>query len=214
MLAVRKGLKLKKGFKWFGFALFPLLFIICAVILLLPSNCVYACSCIEPESPQVQLQKSVAVFKGKVMNINRPTNIGEGFLNPVKVTFAVSESWKGSSDKTLVVSTNPDGASCGFSFKQGQEYVVYANGTATELVTTICTRTRTIGDASEDLSVLGKGTVPVQDTAVTPAPTTATSKPESGFNFPIFIPLVIVGMSLFLGFGFFIFKFAFDRNRQ
>jgi hypothetical protein len=211
MLAERKRLKLSK-YKWFGFVLVPL--IICAITLFSPSRCAYACSCTEPESPQVQLQKSVAVFKGKVVNIERPSNVGDAFASPVKITFDVSESWKGTSNKTLVVDTNPDGASCGFSFKQGQEYLVYANGTTTDLVTTICTRTRTIGDANEDLSVLGKGTIPVQNTATTTAPTPTATQSDSGFNFPIFIPLIIVGMSLFIGFGFFIFKFAFDRNRQ
>ena len=48
--------------------------------------------------------------------------------DPVKVTFEVSKIWKGPDYKTLVVTTARDGASCGYPFKQDEEYIVYAYG--------------------------------------------------------------------------------------
>lgn len=122
---------------------------------------VSACSCVSPfPSPQESLEKSAAVFAGKVTNIDIPNEIIISSTDPVAVTFNVSEIWKGPDYRTLVVTTARDGVSCGYSFKQGEEYIVYAYEEEDKLSTNICWRTGLIADAGEDLQVLGKGNLP------------------------------------------------------
>jgi hypothetical protein len=45
---------------------------------------------------------------------------------------------------------------CGFPFKKGEQYLVYAYKLHDQLHTTICTRTRPAGSATEDLNYLRK----------------------------------------------------------
>jgi hypothetical protein len=72
-----------------------------------------------------------------------------------KVSFRVSEVWKGPEQDTLEVSTPRYEASCGYSFKEGQEYLVYAEGK--KMKVTYCGRTTLLSKASADLEVLVNG---------------------------------------------------------
>lgn len=122
---------------------------------------VSACSCASPfPSPQESLKKSTVVFAGKVTGMDIPNGIVISTADPVLVTFDVSEIWKGPDYKTLVVTTARDGVSCGYSFEQGEEYIVYAYGEEDKLSTNICSRTELIANAKEDLQGLGKGNLP------------------------------------------------------
>jgi hypothetical protein len=61
---------------------------------------------------------------------------------------------------SLVWVTTPDsGPSCGFHFKRGAEYLVYADGPHTDLWTTKCSRTRSLGRARGDVRRLGTPSV-------------------------------------------------------
>lgn len=119
-----------------------------------------ACSCVYPDPPQESLKKSTAVFAGKVTNMDIPNGIVISSADPVIVNFDVSEIWKGPDYRTLIVTTARDGASCGYSFEQNEEYIVYAYGEEDELITNICTRTNLFANAQEDLKELGKGNLP------------------------------------------------------
>jgi hypothetical protein len=88
------------------------------------------------------------VFAGEVVDLKR------GF-GTNKVSFRVSEVWKGPEQDTLEVSTPRYEASCGYSFKEGQEYLVYAEGK--KMKVTYCGRTTPLSKASADLEVLGNG---------------------------------------------------------
>ena len=63
--------------------------------------------------------------------------------------------WKGPEQDTLEVRTPRYEASCGYSFKEGQEYLVYAEGK--KMKVTYCGRTTLLSKASADLEVLGNG---------------------------------------------------------
>jgi hypothetical protein len=111
-----------------------------------------ACSCAPPPPPKDALKTATAVFQAKVTKIEK----GE---RTYTVTFEVSRSWKGISSDTVVVKTATDGAACGFGFEVDKEYLVYCYGKAdTGLQTNICTRTRTLEFAKEDIEALGEGT--------------------------------------------------------
>ncbi len=138
-----------------------LLFFIFIIISLISVNIASACSCAQNPLPTGALQDSTAVFAGKVTNIEVPSGLVIiSSADPVKVTFEVSKLWKGQSYKTLVVTTSRDGASCGYSFKEDEEYVVYTYGEENKLSTNICSRTKLLSNAQEDLAALGEGNIP------------------------------------------------------
>jgi hypothetical protein len=64
------------------------------------------------------------VFAGVVRDLDRPAAAGSG--DPVVVTFAVSEVYKGEVSATMRVLTPADGAVCGYQFVEGNRYLVHA----------------------------------------------------------------------------------------
>ena len=126
----------------------------------------YGCSCIVPGTPSEELEKSAAVFTGKVLSIEKnqrlkipvvssddPTDIAR----KLKVNFQVDRVWKGYASETMSLGTAQYGASCGFTFVEGGEYLVYSRDGAT---VSLCSRTKLISDAQEDLDALGAGNPP------------------------------------------------------
>ena len=66
--------------------------------------------------------------------------------------------WKGpSSYETTSLTTARSDASCGFTFVEGKEYIVYSRDGAT---VSLCSRTRPVAYAHEDLDELGEGQKP------------------------------------------------------
>lgn len=128
----------------------------------------------EPGPPQEELGDSAAVFAGEVVGIEVQDR-GEGQVfssaDPVAVTFRVSKVWKGPAFETLVVITARNGASCGYTFNVGQEYLVYTRGRQTLLETSICSRTQVYARYGEDIAALGPGIVPASGQAPRITPT-------------------------------------------
>lgn len=112
------------------------------------SDAVFACSCVMPPGPEAARDASDAVFSGKVTGIARSGRM-------LEVTIQVDRAWKGAPCGELTLETAADGATCGFGFEEGKSYLVYA---AEEggLTTNLCTRTRSIDQAEEDLAALGE----------------------------------------------------------
>lgn len=81
----------------------------------------YACSCVMPAEPLEALEKSTAVFVGKVVDMKEPSqgNIISS-ADPVKVTFEVDSSWKGVEGNQVTLTTALSSASCGFEFVEGK----------------------------------------------------------------------------------------------
>jgi hypothetical protein len=115
-----------------------------------------ACSCVPPAPPKESLEKSHAVFSGKVTKIEDVADFERA------VTLEVATSWKGVDQKELVIYTARDGAACGYGFEKGKSYLIYAHSTKVGekkvLGTNICTRTCLLADAKGDLKELGEGT--------------------------------------------------------
>jgi len=123
----------------------------------------FACSCVAPWPPTEALAGATAVFVGKVSNLDVSTGLLTSSADPVEVTFQVSKVWKGPVHSTLLATTARSGASCGYGFERGQEYLVYARGTETELEVSLCSRTQPLSAADEDLAVLGQGNIPTAE---------------------------------------------------
>ncbi len=144
---------------------FLLLLVIIASMLTIETDSAYACSCVIPGPPDEELANSSAVFAGKVINLAEPF---AGFgpvssADPIKVTFQVDKVWKGSVSQTTIISTARSGASCGYTFEKGGEYIVYAYGTENDLSVSLCSRTQSLNTAEDDLAVLGAGAAPLAD---------------------------------------------------
>ncbi|MDD3283997.1 MAG: hypothetical protein PHZ07_00145 [Patescibacteria group bacterium] len=122
---------------------------------------VSACSCIQPLSPEESLKQATSVFVGKVINIDIPKKIFIESSDPIKITFEVSQIWKGPNYKIIILTTARDQASCGYPFEQNEEYIVYAYDKENKLNTNICSRTKLLTNAQEDLISLGSGVLPI-----------------------------------------------------
>lgn len=126
-------------------------------------NEAHACSCMVPESPEIEMEKFQAVFSGKVTEIEEthPSEPLFSSLDPVLVTFDIDRIWKGLDEKnqTVTVTTSASSASCGFYFQEHVEYVVYAyqHDADSKLEVSLCSRTNTVENAAEDLEKLGEG---------------------------------------------------------
>jgi hypothetical protein len=125
----------------------PLIFLIA-----LSNNFLYACSCSSPQSPEKEFLSADVVFTGKVVKIEQANNLaGELVIN---ATFEVIKPYKGSNDKLITVNTAPHGKSCGISFEQNKQYLVYASINLGKLSANSCGRTSELERSAEDLKVL------------------------------------------------------------
>ena len=132
-------------------------------LLFAPVGTALACSCADP-GPSCQNTFQVdAVFTGTVLSITAlpddgpPLRPGEARMpRSLRVELSIGEAFRGIQGSTVSLTTAGSGPACGYNFKQGERYLVYAYRAkdSDELVTGICTRTRPIADASEDLEFL------------------------------------------------------------
>lgn len=128
----------------------------------LPPGCdTGLCSCVGPETAADALQSADAVFAGRVVSV-RDTVLDEPDFPewPRRVvTLRVDRAWKGVEAETVTVLTGMGGGDCGFPFRVGETYLVYArrggrDGTG-PLATGICGRTALFAHADKDLRELG-----------------------------------------------------------
>ena len=117
-----------------------------------------ACSCLPSGPPCQNLFQSDAVFVGTVTGI-RPMRTPETerpVLERRIVAFSVEKGVRGIDGSTVDVRTGSGGGDCGFDFKIGERYVVYAyRHPDGSLSTGICSRTRLAAEAAEDLAYFG-----------------------------------------------------------
>jgi hypothetical protein len=140
------------------------------LIIVIPTPRAFACTCAPPPPPSVAWSETSAVFSGRVINVvfSSPSAGGtSSSLDPITVTLEMLRSWKGPSSREIQVSTANSSASCGYTFRRTEEYLVYAQGNSGELQVSLCSRTAPLADAADDLAFLSPA-----------APTLAT--PQSG----------------------------------
>ena len=131
---------------------------------------VHACSCAQPGTPSEELEKFSAVFAGRVVSIRHsfdPDAASVSRDDRTTVGFEVSAVWKGTVREDMYITTPPTGGSCGFTFVEGEEYIVYAHDSAygdDSYTVGICSRTALLGQAQEDIDVLGEGHAPLAGT--------------------------------------------------
>ncbi len=134
--------------------------------LALPSPA-HACSCAEPPPPALALQRAAAVFEGTAI-----AAIASDDGQTANVGLRVSRQWKGTPGETISVMTAANPATCGFPFESGKTYLVYAETMNGQLAVSLCSRTRPIEAADDDIASLGlQQDTPTGDPVATrPAP--------------------------------------------
>ena len=91
---------------------------------------VHACKCAQPGTPSEELEKFATVFAGRVVSIQHSYDPNTASVSPedrTTVGFEVSTVWKGTVHEDMHITTPPIGGSCGFSFVEGKEYIVYGH---------------------------------------------------------------------------------------
>ena len=132
---------------------------------------VHACKCAQPGSPSEELEKFSAVFAGRVVSIQHSYDPDGVSVTPEDrsiVGIEVSAVWKGIVHEDMYITTPPTGGSCGFSFIEGEEYIIYAYDSPYAdggYTSGICSRTAPLGQAQEDLDALGEGHSPQSGTS-------------------------------------------------
>lgn len=133
----------------------------------------HACSCAYPHTPSEALERSAAVFAGKVVSIEAST-VNRTGMHPITVEFEVSTVWKGPGQRTIRMRTPGINNSCHFPFQEGVEYLVYSlNGSNVNW----CSPVRPLSEASVDLAVLREGQVLSQTQTATTTVPKATEQP-------------------------------------
>lgn len=119
-----------------------------------------ACSCIGGTPLCQAFFEGEAVFVGKVVSIDEETRQiqpAPGALSTVGyrvARFDVVEGFRGINTQRVDVTTGTGGGDCGYAFQRGETYMVYAytDSATGRLATGICSRTKPLRDAANDLA--------------------------------------------------------------
>lgn len=129
-----------------------------AVLVLFAVGGVFACSCLMPGTPSEEFGKYDYIFSGKVASIGYPIDaVGEEAYS-LDIVFNVSIVWQGLLGSEVHIRTAKDSAACGYPFNEGEEYLVYASGNESKKSANICSRTKLLSEANEDLEYLANQT--------------------------------------------------------
>lgn len=138
---------------------FGLIGSITMILLGVAARDVYGCYCKSIGQPCQAYFQVDAVFIGTVESIAvRKTTfdaIPDGLIDGRVVHVAVDWISRGAQGPTVDLWTGMGGGDCGFDFKVGSRYVIYALHRADgSLSTGICSRTRLVSEAADDLAYL------------------------------------------------------------
>src|SRR5260370_347920 len=129
---------------------------------MLTTESVLGCSCMSGGTPCHAFGGASAVFVGTAITVktaerNPATKPSEVDWTPRTFKFSVEQAYLGVEGAEVEVATGMGGGDCGYGFKLGERYLVYAyrSGDNNRLATGICTRTKPYAMANEDLEFLG-----------------------------------------------------------
>lgn len=126
---------------------------------------------------QAAYDGSAAVFEGFVKEVGEPQSDTPDAGPRRKVRMQIVSAWKGAEGEEVTVFTAADSAMCGYTFQVERSYLVYATSGAGGLEVSLCSRTKPMGEAGEDLAHLGMGATPV-DPKANPPPEPKGTKAE------------------------------------
>ena len=118
-----------------------------------------ACDCNGTQSIQEELKKSDVVFTGKVISVS-PILISkhQRDYTHVLIKFSINSIIKGDSNKIVEIKTAASTGMCGYPFRKGTEYLVYATRVKENskqiLWSGLCDRTKSLSEAEEEIKEL------------------------------------------------------------
>jgi hypothetical protein len=128
-----------------------------AVVLSLASTDARACQCAGSPKPCEAFWQTDAVFTGtvkslSVISVQRGDATFKYATQQHVVRLQIADIFRGELVGSEVeVITGMGGGDCGYHFERGKQYLVYASKFENQLHTGICTRTRLLSKASDDL---------------------------------------------------------------
>jgi len=128
-----------------------------AAVTLATEHGAVACSCMMPGPPCQSAWNADAVFSGTVLSIEQIDNDPRGRSWESRlVRFSVQRGFINGPSGTVDIVTGMGGGDCGYQFKVGGQYLVYAskNPASGRLSASICSRTKPLAEAAEDLRYL------------------------------------------------------------
>lgn len=135
----------------------PAVFVLTVLVLLLPGGRAEACSCLPARPPCETYWKTDAVFTGLVTDSSIIT-VEETSVKYQQraIRIALDQAYRGVEGTEVEIFTSVEGGACGYNFKKGERYIVYAHRGPTDgkLSTSICSRTKLLSEAKEDLEYL------------------------------------------------------------
>ncbi|MBK8170658.1 MAG: hypothetical protein IPK60_10010 [Sandaracinaceae bacterium] len=123
-------------------------------------NVANACSCME-QSREAAFAAASDVFEGRVRSITREGPANGGPESAFVVEFDVVQTWKGAAHERVTVRTATQSAACGYGFREHTSYLVYARTVQDRMYAGLCSRTRLMSEAAEDIRAMGAGVTPV-----------------------------------------------------
>lgn len=109
-----------------------------------------ACTCLPWRPPAQAFAEADAVFLGKILFFEEIPSIYQR-----RAQIEVLKIWKGNKNEADTLFTAMSEASCGYDFRIGETYLIYAYHFGGEpLSTNLCTRTQPASQAVEDLEFL------------------------------------------------------------
>jgi hypothetical protein len=154
-------------------------------LLALPAASAQAQTC--PCGPKLDVvaatHAATAVFEGRVTGVSFTPSESRSAVASLDVV----RVWKGmAGEKTTVASPPQDvapelQAPCALAFEPGQSYLVFARARADgQLETSVCSRTRPVEEAQDDVLALGMGSAPVTPQAPAVAAAITKEPPARG----------------------------------
>lgn len=129
---------------------------------ILNSNTVFSentCNCVPVASAIAAKDSSTHVYIGEVLKVTLSKTQTEGIDDNEKnfvIQTRVVKYWKGNFKEEIIIRTSKEKSACGFPFRKGNYYLIYAIGSKHPEVTA-CSRTSELNssNAYSDLKVLG-----------------------------------------------------------
>jgi hypothetical protein len=109
----------------------------------------HACSCVPPPPPLTALEQASAVFEARVARVETDTARLRTTAHLI-----VIRQWKGDLPEDVTVTSASQGSLCGFTFTPDQRVLLYADGGPTEMSVSLCSRSRPMEQAGEDIAAL------------------------------------------------------------
>ncbi|HKR21276.1 MAG TPA: carboxypeptidase-like regulatory domain-containing protein [Pyrinomonadaceae bacterium] len=115
------------------------------------ANNASACSCAGNTAPCTAYKEKRAIFIGTVTSIDRASTEQSFYA-----TLTVEQAFKGVNQTTVRMPQGTGGGDCSFVFEKGEKYLIYAaySEDLKMFMTHICTRSRPLAYAGEDLAYL------------------------------------------------------------